>query len=141
MEILFCGTCIVTYVELCDMRTTASSELYYTTCAIVTPRARILAFATESSVEAAFENIEHHCVSPCVPGGDVYKLDYKLYHLLPRNDTQLGGPRMGRLREGGLHGALGSCALVGNSGSLLYREYGKAIDAHDVVYRFNQVSS
>ena len=72
--------------------------------------------------------------------GDVYRVDGKLFQLLPRNDSVLGGRR--RLRRGAPRaGSLGSCALVGNSGSLLYRQYGKEIDAHDVVYRFNQAPS
>jgi hypothetical protein len=32
----------------------------------------------------------------------------------------------------------GSCALVGNSGSLLRRKYGSTIDKHDQVFRINQ---
>lgn len=32
----------------------------------------------------------------------------------------------------------GTCAMVGNSGILRYGDYGKEIDAHDMVYRFNQ---
>lgn len=30
------------------------------------------------------------------------------------------------------------CAVVGNSGALLYSRYGKLIDSHDVVFRMNQ---
>ena len=66
--------------------------------------------------------------------GDFYRVEQKLYQLLPTNDTA-----MGTLRYHTRAQMLGSCAVVGNSGSLLYRQYGRAIDAHDVVYRFNQV--
>jgi hypothetical protein len=34
-----------------------------------------------------------------------------------------------------------TCAIVGNSGSMLAAKHGRAIDAHDLVYRFNQVRS
>ena len=62
-------------------------------------------------------------------------MEQKLYQLLPANDSA-----MGTIRYNAHSQMLGSCAVVGNSGSLLYRQYGRAIDAHDVVYRFNQVS-
>lgn len=31
-----------------------------------------------------------------------------------------------------------SCAMVGNSGALLNAKWGRDIDAHDMVFRFNQ---
>ncbi|KAK3268043.1 glycosyltransferase 29 protein [Cymbomonas tetramitiformis] len=55
--------------------------------------------------------------------GDVYKVDRMLYNVLPDEDT----------RE-----RYGTCAIVGNSGALLNKEAGRDIDAHDLIYRFNQ---
>lgn len=52
------------------------------------------------------------------------QVDRQLYNVLPDED---------------LHERYGTCAIVGNSGSMLNTEYGRAIDAHDLVYRFNQV--
>jgi hypothetical protein len=73
-------------------------------------------------------------VCSCIDGtGDFYRVEQKLYQLLPANDSA-----MGTLRYHTHAQMLGSCAVVGNSGSLLYRQYGRAIDVHDVVYRFNQ---
>ena len=51
-------------------------------------------------------------------------VDRALYHALPDRDD----------RE-----RYGTCAIVGNSGAMLQQEFGKDIDAHDMVYRFNQV--
>mmetsp|Transcript_49733 Transcript_49733/g.158830 ORF Transcript_49733/g.158830 Transcript_49733/m.158830 type:complete len:920 (-) Transcript_49733:66-2825(-) len=55
--------------------------------------------------------------------GDVYLVDRALYHALPDED----------MKE-----RYGTCAIVGNSGAMLNAEFGKDIDAHDFVYRFNQ---
>jgi hypothetical protein len=56
--------------------------------------------------------------------GDVYKVDRMLYSVLPDVD----------MRE-----RFGTCAIVGNSGAMLSHEYGRQVDSHDLVYRFNQV--
>jgi len=32
-----------------------------------------------------------------------------------------------------------TCAVVGNSGTTLFEQFGREIDAHQMVYRFNQV--
>uniref|UniRef100_A0A061QMP4 Beta-galactoside alpha--sialyltransferase 1 isoform x1 n=2 Tax=Tetraselmis sp. GSL018 TaxID=582737 RepID=A0A061QMP4_9CHLO len=79
--------------------------------------------------------------------GDNYVIDRRTYNLLPETDDALfenwvrtrplRDPEFDRrltLRKPGL----GTCALVGNSGTLLSHQYGAAIDDHDVVYRFNQ---
>ena len=55
--------------------------------------------------------------------GDNYKVDRALYHTLPDHDIKV---------------KWGTCAVLGNSGQLLGKERGREIDAHDVVYRFNQ---
>mmetsp|Transcript_30494 Transcript_30494/g.99086 ORF Transcript_30494/g.99086 Transcript_30494/m.99086 type:complete len:462 (+) Transcript_30494:145-1530(+) len=49
-----------------------------------------------------------------------------ILHLFPANPDEV----IGRYRWD-------ECAIVGNSGSLLFTEYGKAIDSHDVVLRMN----
>ncbi|GAQ90641.1 Glycosyl transferase containing protein [Klebsormidium nitens] len=55
--------------------------------------------------------------------GDQYQVGRRLFSLLPATDHR---PRFG------------SCAIVGNSGSMLVTRRGRAIDAHDMVWRFNQ---
>eukprot|EP00193_Tetraselmis_chui_P001248 CAMPEP_0177754712 /NCGR_PEP_ID=MMETSP0491_2-20121128/2157_1 /TAXON_ID=63592 /ORGANISM="Tetraselmis chuii, Strain PLY429" /LENGTH=859 /DNA_ID=CAMNT_0019270117 /DNA_START=493 /DNA_END=3072 /DNA_ORIENTATION=- len=55
--------------------------------------------------------------------GDVYQVDRALYHALPDDD---------------LNERFASCAVIGNSGMLMNDELGREIDAHDMVYRFNQ---
>ena len=55
--------------------------------------------------------------------GDAYNVDRMLYHVIPEEDVKV---------------RYSSCAIVGNSGSMLNRDYGHDIDAHEVVYRFNQ---
>lgn len=55
--------------------------------------------------------------------GDVYNVDRMLYHVIPEEDTKQ---------------RYATCAIVGNSGSMLNHEYGHDIDAHEMVYRFNQ---
>jgi hypothetical protein len=47
--------------------------------------------------------------------------------LLPASEAALIGGR-----------SFNSCAVVGNSGSLLLAEYGKEVDDHSVVFRVNQ---
>ena len=56
--------------------------------------------------------------------GDTYRVDRQLYAVLPDYD---------------LNERFATCAIVGNSGSMLNAKHGRAIDAHDLVYRFNQV--
>eukprot|EP00976_Prorocentrum_cordatum_P086804 1186642-Prorocentrum_minimum.AAC.1 len=68
--------------------------------------------------------------------GDFYKVDFRLYQLLPEDDDAFLARR--RRKGQSVKAAMGTCAIVGNSGALLYRQYGVDIDAHDVVYRFNQ---
>jgi hypothetical protein len=73
--------------------------------------------------------------------GDVYQVDYKLYQLLPEDDESFLSGGRGRRRGGGggsVREAVGTCAVVGNSGALLFKKHGAAIDEHNVVYRFNQ---
>lgn len=41
------------------------------------------------------------------------------------------------MSKAGSGDSLGKCAVVGNSGALLDKRYGEAIDAHDTVIRFN----
>jgi len=55
--------------------------------------------------------------------GDSYMVDRNLFHAIPEAD---------------LSERYASCAIVGNSGMLLNKELGREIDAHDLVYRFNQ---
>eukprot|EP00898_Chlorokybus_atmophyticus_P001584 jgi/Chlat1/2426/Chrsp17S02675 len=63
----------------------------------------------------------------CVVNGSFVELprgvDNMLYSALPEGDAQE---------------RYGTCAIVGNSGALLRAEYGREIDAHDMVWRFNQ---
>jgi len=79
--------------------------------------------------------------------GDAFLVDRKTYHMLPAGDDFLfenwTATRPHRdpahAKRPGLHKpGLGTCALVGNSGTLLSHQYGADIDDHDVVYRFNQ---
>eukprot|EP00958_Prasinococcus_capsulatus_P018589 scaffold2188_cov388-Prasinococcus_capsulatus_cf.AAC.12 len=55
--------------------------------------------------------------------GDVYRMDAKTWRELPANVTR---PKHS------------SCAVVGNSGTMLHAHYGMRIDASDAVFRFNQ---
>eukprot|EP00899_Mesostigma_viride_P006005 jgi/Mesvir1/15405/Mv06590-RA.1 len=50
--------------------------------------------------------------------------------------------RIGGFRKGGMRGLarFKSCAIVGNSGHILKKEYGPYIDRHDAVVRFNILS-
>uniref|UniRef100_A0A061RJU4 Cmp-n-acetylneuraminate-beta-galactosamide-alpha--sialyltransferase 1 n=1 Tax=Tetraselmis sp. GSL018 TaxID=582737 RepID=A0A061RJU4_9CHLO len=53
--------------------------------------------------------------------------ELKCPHLLPRSAASIS-------RRFGFR----SCAIVGNSGALLYSKFGQAIDRHEVVFRLNQ---
>lgn len=61
---------------------------------------------------------------------DAISRQLKSPHLLPESAEGLF------LRYG-----FNSCAIVGNSGSMLYARFGPRIDTHDVVFRINQVSA
>ena len=62
----------------------------------------------------------------CTPFPCTLQLKYP--HLLPESAESLQH-----------HFGFNSCAIVGNSGSLLYTKFGAVIDKHDVVFRLNQV--
>lgn len=56
------------------------------------------------------------------------------------NFTQLRHPHLLPQSADALFARFGfdSCAVVGNSGALLYSKFGPVIDKHDVVFRLNQ---
>ena len=74
--------------------------------------------------------------------GDYYEMNRHMYNLLPENDEALVA-----LLDTSVSSAAHSkrvtrkvdtCAVIGNSGSLLHTPLGEEIDNHTMVYRFNQ---
>ena len=82
-------------------------------------------------------------------GRSFYHLHHTLYNVLPERDRWFRGfvtSGKGQVGEREVGGgspppptfAFNTCAVVGNSGALTHARAGPEIDAHDVVWRFNQ---
>ncbi|QDZ25536.1 sialyltransferase [Chloropicon primus] len=66
--------------------------------------------------------------------GDYYEMNRHMYNMLPENDNAL----FRNLNLSPKSAKVDSCAVIGNSGSLLHNPHGEEIDNHTMVYRFNQ---
>ena len=75
-------------------------------------------------------------------GRETYLFHRSLYNALPERDAWLlkepAAARAGLDGGGPPLPTFGTCAVVGNSGALAHSSVGADIDAHDVVWRFNQ---
>lgn len=73
--------------------------------------------------------------------GDRYELARGMFERLPADDESLFAflpPGSIRTRSSSSRRKLDTCAVVGNSGSILHKPLGAEIDNHTMVYRFNQ---
>ena len=68
--------------------------------------------------------------------GDFYEMNRHMYNLLPENDDALVSLLDNQFKHSVRK--VDTCAVIGNSGSLLHNPLGHEIDNHTMVYRFNQ---